>query len=182
MSHSDDVERELKFGPVDHEELRESLRSLEAESQGPPALEDNWIFDSNGELTGRGSLLRLRTDRSGSRIAFKGPATFERRVKIRTEFETGVDDVDQIRSILEALGYSLIRRYQKYREEWLLGSVVISLDHTPIGDYVEFEGSGCEKVAERSGLDPSQAERRNYLRLYEDYLKSHPEAPENMIF
>lgn len=182
MSSSDATERELKFGPVDHAQLRERLEDLEAECQGSPSLEENWIFDAESRLQESGSLLRLRVDRRGSRLTFKGPATFEKRVKVRTEYQTGVESSAHLRSILEALGYGLVRHYQKYREEWRLGSVVISLDHTPIGDYAEFEGEGCETVARRSGLDPNQAERRNYVRLYEEYLKEHPEAPPDMVF
>ena len=182
MSQSTGVERELKFAEVDHDALRERLQSLEAEPQGPRRLEDNWVFDRKTELVDSGSLLRLREDRSGSRITFKGPATYEGSVKVRTEVETLVDDVEAMRSILELLEYRQIYRYQKYREEWHLGSIIISLDHTPIGDFAEFEGEGCEIVARRFGLEPEAAERRNYLRLYADYRREHPDAPEDMIF
>jgi len=176
------VERELKFADVDLEALRERLRSLEAESQGSPAFEDNWIFDRDGELAAAGSLLRLRVDRRGGRITYKGRASFEGAVKVRTELETGVEDVDHLRRILEALGYSALRRYQKYREEWRLGSITIALDRTPIGDFAEIEGEGCERVARRCGLGPEQVERRTYLCLYEDYLAEHPDAPPDMVF
>jgi len=181
MNH-DQLERELKFSQVDHDLLRERLSSLEAERQGTSILENNWLFDREGRLTENGSLLRLRVDKRGSRMTFKGPATYEERVKVRQEIEIGVDDFDRARLILEALGYQAVRRYQKYRENWLLGSVSISLDHTPIGDFAEFEGEGCERVAHRSGFDPEDAERRDYLRLYEDYLAEHPEAPRDMVF
>lgn len=177
-----ELERELKFADVDLNALRVRLLELDAEKQGPPALEDNWIFDADGKLGAAGSLLRLRIDGRGSRLTFKGPASFDGMTKVRQEIETGIEDVERARAILEALGYRLVRRYQKWREEWLLGSIVIALDHTPIGDFAEFEGDGCETVAKRSGLDPSKAERRNYLRLYEEYLKVHPDAPLDMIF
>ncbi len=180
--NSSPEERELKFGDVDLDGLRDRLRELDAECQGSAALEDNWIFDMDGQLSSSGRLLRIRVDRRGSRITYKGPARFEDKVKIRPELETGVEEFATTRKIFEALGYSLVRRYQKYREDWLLGSITISLDHTPIGDFAEFEGAGCDRVAKRCGLDPEKAERRNYLRLYEDYLKEHQEAPPDMIF
>lgn len=182
MSQSPGIERELKFADADHHTLRERLISLEAESQGPRRLEDNWVFDRDEELVEAGSLLRLRVDRTGSWLTHKGPASYEGAVKVRSETETLVEDVDAMRSILEALGYQQIYRYQKYREEWLLGSIIISLDHTPIGDFIELEGEGCETVARRFSLDLEHAERRNYLRLYHDYRLAHPDAPEDMIF
>ena len=176
------LERELKFSGVDHEALRQRLESLEAELHGAQAFEDNWLFDRGGELAAKGSLLRLRRDRQGARITFKGPARYEGAVKIRTEEETEIGDAESFRRILEAMGWEAVRRYQKYREEWRLGSIVISLDRTPIGSFAEVEGDGCETVARRLGLDGEQVERRNYLELYEDYLKNHPDAPADMIF
>lgn len=179
---SDHIERELRFGGVDHDQLRSRLLELEAESQGSAVLEDNWIFDRDGELGEKNSLLRLRVDKRGAYLTFKGPAHYEDRMRIRLEHETGVDSVENTRAILEALGYSLVRRYQKYRERWLLGSMVIALDRTPIGDFVELEGEGSQRIASRLGLDLENAERRNYLRLYEDYLAEHPDAPPDMVF
>ena len=176
------VERELKFRDVDHSELRVRLKELEAEQQGPPALEDNFIFDRDEELLTEKKLLRLRVDRNGCKLTYKGPARYEGKVKIRDEHETTLGDVETGRAILGALGYVQVARYQKYREEWLLGSLVICLDHTPIGDFAEFEGEGCDRVARRCGLDPESAERRNYLRLYEDHLASHPGAELEMVF
>lgn len=176
------VERELKFAEVDHNELRARLQELEAEQQGPPALEDNFIFDRDGELAEAKKLLRLRVDRNGCKITYKGPARYEGKIKIRDEHETALGDMETGRAIVEALGYVQVARYQKYREEWLLGSLVICLDHTPIGDFAEFEGEGCDRVAKRCGLDVESAERRNYLRLYEDYVAEHPDAGREMVF
>ena len=176
------LEKELKFGDVDLDALRERMQDFEAECQGSAALEDNWIFDKKDKLASKGELLRVRVDRRGSRITYKGKAHFEDGLKIRSELETGVEDFETTCKIFEALGYSLVRRYQKYREDWLLGSIIISLDHTPIGDFAEFEGEGCDRVAKRCGLDPETAEKRNYLKLYEDYLVDHPDAPPDMVF
>lgn len=176
------VERELKFADVDLSAVRDHLESLEAESQGPPAFEDNWIFDRDKDLKGRGAVLRLRFDRKGCRLTFKGAATFEGSVKVRPEHETVVEDGAAMRKILESLGYVAVTRYQKYREELLLGSVIIALDRTPIGDFIEIEGDGCETVARRLGLEMEKIEKRNYLKLYEDYQKEHPDASPEMVF
>ena len=182
MNQSNGVERELKFGDVDHSHLRELLEGFEAECTRSSALEDNWVFDDQDQLFDEGKILRLRVDRRGARLTFKGPATFDGKVKVRAEYQTNIEDEKQMRLILESLGLSVARRYQKYREEWRLGAVIITLDHTPIGDFAEFEGEGCERVAKRCGLDPDVAERRSYLRLYEDHRKENPEAPPFMVF
>jgi predicted adenylyl cyclase CyaB len=175
-------EREIKFRGVELEKLRERLIELEAERVGPGAFEDNWILDREGELLSSGRILRLRTDAGRSRLTFKGPMRLEGNVKVRQEHEIEVENAAEARSIFEKLGYAMVRRYQKVREEWHLGGVTIALDHTPIGDFAEFEGDGAETVAKRCGFDPEKSERRSYLRLYEDYLKEHPEAPPEMVF
>lgn len=182
MSNKDSVEREIKFAEVEHGGLRERLAELEAERRAPPSFEDNWLLDKNGELESAGCLLRLRVDGRGAALTYKGPAHFEGRMKLREEHETTVDNPEAARTLLERLGFEAVRRYQKVREEWQLGGVTIALDHTPIGDFAEFEGDGADTVARRCGLDLEKAERRNYMRLYSDYCLDHPDAPPNMVF
>ena len=176
------VERELKFAGVDLERLRERLTELEAERIRPAAFEDNLVLDRQGELQKAGCLLRVRSDGHRARLTFKGPPSFEGRTKLRLEHEAEFDDLGELTAILESIGFEVARRYQKYREEWRLGGVAVALDHTPIGDFAEFEGEGAEKLARRCGFDPGSAERRTYLRLYDDFVKEHPEAPAEMVF
>jgi adenylate cyclase class 2 len=177
------VERELKFAEVELEPLRERLLELEAERVAAANFEDNWIFDRDGgALQARGCVLRLRVDAKGATLTFKGPATFDGQTKLRIEHETRVADPQQMEALLEALGFEVATRYQKMREEWRLGSVVISLDHTPIGDFAEFEGEGGERVAKRCGFDPEKAERRSYIELYEAWRLDHTNAPPHMVF
>jgi len=176
------TERELKFAGADHSALRERLTELEAESQGSPALEDNWLLESTERPLTEGHTLRLRVDRRGAQLTLNGPSSFEERVKVSQELNIGVSDVEQTLALLAKLGFEPAHRYQKYCEEWHLGSVVIALDHTPIGDFVDFAGAGCERVAKRCGLDLSTAERRHYLRLYRDYRANNPQALPDMVF
>jgi adenylate cyclase, class 2 len=182
MRSKDNREREIKFPRVELEKLRERLLELEAERVGPGAFEDNWILDRGDELLSTGRILRLRTDGGRARLTFKGPMSLEGNVKVREEREVGIENAEEAMALLENLGYSVVRRYQKVREEWHLGGVTIALDHTPIGDFAEFEGDGAETVAKRCGFDAQKSERRSYLRLYQDYLKEHPDAPPEMVF
>lgn len=182
MRSKGNLEREIKFPSDDLAKLRERLAELEAERVGPAAFEDNWILDRGDDLLSQGRILRLRTDGTRSHLTFKGPMHMEGKLKVRQELEIGIESADQARALFEQLGYAVVRRYQKVREEWQLGGVTIALDHTPIGDFAEFEGDGAEIVARRCGFDPGKGEARSYLRLYEDYLKAHPEAPPEMVF
>jgi adenylate cyclase class 2 len=179
---STSLERELKFRTEGLEVVRERLVDLEAERLGPAHFEDNLILDREGELEKHGCLLRLRADGRGVRVTYKGPRLADGHVKVRVEHETSVGDLPRARAIFESLGYRVVRRYQKVREEWRLGGVEVALDHTPMGDFVEIEGDRAEVLAKRFNLDPAKAEQRSYLRLYDDYRRDHPEMPEEMIF
>jgi adenylate cyclase, class 2 len=182
MRSKGNIEREIKFHSDDLAKLRERLSELEAERVGPAAFEDNWILDRGGELLEKGHILRVRSDGARAHLTLKGRVHMEGKLKVREELETGIESAEEARALFEHLGYSVVRRYQKVREEWQLGGVTIALDHTPIGDFAEFEGDGAETVARRCGFDLQQGEARSYLRLYEDYLREHPEAPPEMIF
>ena len=175
-------EKELKFSCPSLEDLRERLREMEAERLAAAGSEDNWIYDRKSKLINAQELLRLRIDRKGARLTYKGAPRFEDDVKIRVEHETEVEDADQIHSILENLGFSVVHRYQKKREEWHVGGVTVALDHTPIGDFVEFEGDGAGSIARRFGFDLEQSERLSYVELYQSYREQNPDAPPDMVF
>ncbi len=175
-------ERELKFRCEDMSELRERLLQAEAERVSASAKEVNFVLDRDAELERQGQLLRVRAQPGGATFTFKGPARFEEGTKIRAELEVEVDDHETVLAILRALGYEVRRRYEKFRETWRLGGVLVCLDHTPIGDFIEFEGSSADQVATRFRFAPANAERRNYLELYAEYRRGHPESPEDMVF
>jgi len=175
-------ELELKLAVDDKAALRRRLRGAGAALRHEESFEDNWVWDRRRELREAGCLLRLRSDARGARLTYKGPASFEGEVKVREEIETAVDDADAVAALLLALGYERARRYQKYREEWLLDGVIIAVDRTPMGDFVEFEGVGASDVAVLCGCDPRRALRADYLALYEIYRGSQPEAPTDMVF
>lgn len=181
-SSKDTVERELKFAEVEHDRLRDRLLDMEAERMWNSVLEENWVFDRDGELEKQECVLRLRRDPRGAWLTYKGPAEYEGQTKVRSEHETEISDPDAARLILESLGYEVTRRYEKRRELWRVGGVTVALDRTPIGEFAEFEGEAAEALAKRFGFDPAKAERRTYLRLYSDYLKEHPDAPPDMTF
>jgi adenylate cyclase class 2 len=175
-------EREVKFRVVDRAALVARLLELEAEHVTPTRFEDNWVFDRGEELRQSQCLLRLRTDKRGSTLTYKGPPTFEGPVKVRLEFESGVDEPEAIRRLLEQLGFAVTTRYQKRRDEWRIGGISVALDNTPMGDYVEFEGEGAEKLAARCGFATGDAERRTYLELYAEHRRANPGVPEEMVF
>ena len=59
-------------------------------------------------------------------------------------------------------------RYQKYREEFALDDVIVAVDETPVGTFVEIEGgdAGIAEMAEALGRGPADYLLDSYRRLY----------------
>lgn len=182
MPDASSEERELKFEVASLDAILRRLAQLGAVPAAPPSQEVNWLFDRDGELAGSGRVLRLRADDSGDRLTYKGRASYEAGVKTREEHEFRIDDARAARALLEGLGYRASWRYDKVRQTVRLDGCEVALDHTPIGDYVEFEGPRAEEVARLCQLDPEVAEPRSYPELYQAYRDAHPNAPEFMTF
>lgn len=181
------LETELKIPVTDHESIRGSLRGAGAVVVQAMAREVNFLFDtSDGRLRNAGALLRLRDHGGHQLITFKGAPRFTGAIKERPEFETRIGDLTSMVEILERLGFGVLMRYEKDREEWLMGEVSVVLDHTPMGDYVEVEGPAdqLEEVARSLGLEVAAAVRGSYVSLWRDYRASRPEQnlPLDMVF
>ena len=65
-----------------------------------------------------------------------------------------MEDGAAMLQILERIGMSVCFRYQKYRREFALDRVHVAVDETPIGNYVEFEGTedGIRALARKMGI------------------------------
>jgi hypothetical protein len=150
-------ERELKFAGVELGALRERLVELEAERVAGSTFEDNWIFDRAGELEAANQLLRLRVDGQGAQLTFKGPPRFEGSVK-RPLASTRLRVLERRGEAPSCSRRSATRWCAATRRSARCGASVASsicLDHTPIGDFVEFEGERGDRVAKRCGFDPT---------------------------
>jgi adenylate cyclase class 2 len=81
-------------------------------------------------------------------------------------------------------------RYEKYRTTYKTRSfrmgtgLLIEIDETPIGTFLELEGpSGAiERVARELGFSPADFIVKNYLVLFLDNCKKRGQSPTNMLF
>lgn len=179
------VEHEMKIPVARLESVRQLVRSLGARLLHARAEEDNWVLDDeHGRLAATGALLRVRRYGDATVVTSKGRARFEAGVKSRVEIECSVADVDSILAILAAAGLGVVRRYQKRRETWEVDGVVVALDDTPIGSFVELEGpvDRLAPLARRLGLDVEHAVHASYLDLWEGFRRVHPGLGVNMLF
>ena len=86
--------------------------------------------------------------------------------------------------MLEQLGFRVWFRYQKYREEFALDDVIVTLDETPVGTFVEIEGgdSGIADTAEALGRGPGDYLLDSYRRLYQIDCETRGIAVADMLF
>jgi adenylate cyclase, class 2 len=148
-------------------------------------FEDNHLLDfPDRRLGSNHCLLRIRLTDSGHFLTYKGPAKAEGIFKTREELETGIENGATLLQALERIGMDVCFRYQKYRQEFEAGGVHIAVDETPIGNYVEFEGSesGILDLTAKMGIDKTQFLRSSYYSLYLEYCCEKGKTPEFMVF
>jgi adenylate cyclase class 2 len=165
-------------------------------------------------LANRGQLLRIRTetlDPQGDShpqgpvnrfvLTFKQPipdpsgraaeTRFESYYKVRDETELDVADGPKLASIFEHLGMPGWFRYEKYRttfqlpdsNTWAKG-LLIEIDETPIGTFLELEGptAAIDRAAEELGFSKHDYVLLNYLTLYLEECRRKGEQPGHMLF
>jgi adenylate cyclase class 2 len=135
------LEREVKLSFESPSSARAAIVAARATLLHPRRLQHDVLFDTpDGRLRQQGCALRLRHENGTGVLTFKGPMVASS-MKVREEHETVVTDPVEMRQVLNGLGYQRAFVYEKYREEYALAGVVIALDETPIGTFVELEGS-----------------------------------------
>ncbi len=151
-----DQEIEVKFLLRDYAALIQKIDDLHLPCSQERIHEFNLRYDlADGSLVAQKQVLRLRKD-SHARLTFKGPGVMSEDVLLRKEIEVEVSDFETTRRLLESLGYQVVMMYEKYRANYLLDSLVISVDETPLGLFVELEGESPAQVrqaAQTLGFD-----------------------------
>jgi adenylate cyclase class 2 len=179
------TEIEIKIRVADLAGVRVRLELAGAVLESPRHFESNTLFDdSSHRLSNQQKTLRLRRAAGRAVLTFKGPVTFFGDVKSRSEVETTVGDPEALEEILRSAGFLPAFVYEKFREEYRLGSAVVCLDETPLGNFVEIESDpdSIEDLRRKLGLRAEDAVRQSYARLYFEERERHPDLPSDMRF
>jgi adenylate cyclase class 2 len=152
------LEREIKLRFRSARDARDAVLALGATGVRERRFQDDALFDNEREeLRQRRCALRLRREGDRSFLTFKGPVQ-PGPMKLREELETAVSDAGVLQRVLEHLGLHAWFRYQKYREEYALDGVVVAIDETPIGTFVELEGTEAGIAAAATALGRTTAD------------------------
>jgi adenylate cyclase class 2 len=162
------IEREIKLQFASADGARAAITRAGATPLHGRRLQEDCLLDDEEEtLRRRRCVLRIRNEGGKSRLTFKGPVQVST-VKMREEVETVVGDGAALQHVFEELGLHVWFRYEKYREEFALEDVVLAIDETPVGTFVEIEGSeeGIAAVAGRLGRTPADFVLDSYRTLW----------------
>jgi adenylate cyclase class 2 len=149
-------------------------------------LEKNTVFDTGSQtLRSSARLLRVRQIGKTTKLTYKGPPDGGKH-KSREELELDLSDARTIGAIFDRLAYHPIFRYEKFRTEYGQPDShgVATVDETPIGVYLELEGSPLwiDRTARELGFAEADYITASYARLYVEWCKGRGEAPTDMLF
>jgi adenylate cyclase class 2 len=167
------LEREVKLLFPTTESARAAVLATGALAAHPRRLQDDSLYDTADEvLRKKGHVVRIRTERwsdgtTTTLLTVKGPVQ-PGQMKMREEHETRVEKADALTHAFDVLGLRPWFRYQKYREEFSVQGVVIAIDDTPVGTYVEIEGDeeAIHVVTSALGRTPADFIVDSYYRLF----------------
>lgn len=163
------VESEIKLRLTSPEAGREALLRLGAVLVRPRHFEDNVLLDDEiSSLASGGRALRIRRAEGRAILTYKGPRLVLDGIRSREEVETEVPDPDALEVILLGLGFRRRFRYQKYRAVHAWRDVEIVLDETPLGTFLEVEGSRetIHEAARALGFAPCDYVTESYAALF----------------
>ena len=179
-------ETEIKIRISDASAIRRQLRKLGFQIHVRRTFESNVILDTPVRRLGRkGAMIRIRRVGGKSILTYKGRSK-DGRHKSREEIETHLEDPTALETIFARLGLKLVFQYEKYRAEYERPGQhgVVTVDETPVGDYIEIEGSPrwIDTVAGDLGFAKRDYITESYGAIYVQYCRDHGIKPTQMIF
>ncbi len=212
LTANQEVEIKLRVGSVPA--LRRRLKQLGAREVSSRTHESNTLYDTpKKDLARRGQLIRIRVEQPSpirnkndrllptkTILTFKGPPHSARRLrptigrpgkktryKVREEVEVAVSGVGEMRRILQALGLGPSFQYEKFRTTYALPglrNLKVEFDETPIGTFLELEGSplSIDRAAGLLGYGHSDYITQTYGALYVADCRLRGRKPTGMLF
>jgi adenylate cyclase class 2 len=178
------LEREIKlrFETPDH--ARERVLAMGATPLRGRRLQEDFLLDTNDDTLYRSRcVMRVRNEGGKGLLTFKGPVQ-PGPMGLREEHETVVSDADTLLRILQELGFHVWFRYEKYREEFAAEDVIIAIDETPVGTFVEIEGGEehIHQTAAALGKTPADYIIDSYRTVFLQHRALHGLTDSDMLF
>ena len=181
-----EMETEVKIRVHDDAAVTEQLRAAGFDVHTPRIFESNALYDTgNRSLRSQQMALRIRQSGDQGILTWKGPGEPGPH-KSRPEIETTVGDAAVLGKIFHQLGFNEMLRYEKYRTEFARPNEegIVTLDETPIGLFLELEGTGAwiDTTARELGFSPQDYILDSYAHLYVADCERRGVEPTHMTF
>jgi len=167
------IEYEATFASVSKKEIRQKLKQAGAKLVRPEFLQKRFTFDLPKGRLGHDRWARVRDEGDKITMSYKKiPQGSKVKINEQKEICLVVDNFNNAKNFLLALGCRSKSYQETKREIWRLGPAEITLDEWPyLEPFVEIEAgseravkSACQKL----GLDYSQAKFCAVGALYKD--------------
>jgi adenylate cyclase class 2 len=182
-----ETETEVKIPVTDLDAIFRTLAANGFRQSVARVFEANTLYDTpDASLRRGGMILRLRQAGSIEVITWKGPGTPGPH-KSRPELETTVGSAETMGQVFRRLGFLPVFRYEKYRTEFTAGGKAhgtVTVDETPIGNFLELEGPGdwIDETAAKLGFSARHYVLESYGKLYLADCERRGVQPTNMVF
>jgi adenylate cyclase, class 2 len=178
------LEREIKLRFNSAAEAREAVIATGAMPLYGRRLQEDALLDTDDEqLRRQRCVLRVRMENGKSRLTWKGPVQ-PSSMKVREELETVVGDGEMLVRVFSEIGLHVWFRYEKYREEFSQEDVIVAIDETPVGVFVEIEGTenGIAEMTSALGRTPDDYIVDSYRSLFLQHRERHGLTGSHMVF
>jgi adenylate cyclase class 2 len=178
------LEREIKLRFASAAEAREAVIATGATPLHGRRLQEDALLDTEDEqLRRQRCVLRVRMENGKSRLTYKGPVQASV-MKVREELETVVGDGEMLLRVFRELGLHVWFRYEKYREEFSHEDVIVAIDETPVGVFVEIEGTehGIAEMTVALGRTPADYIVDSYRSLFLQHRDDCGLSGSDMVF
>ena len=178
------LEREIKLRFNTAAEAKEAVIAAGATPVYGRRLQEDALLDTDDEqLRRQRCVLRVRMENSKSRLTWKGPVQ-PSVMKVREELETVVGDGELLLRVFGELGLHVWFRYEKYREEFSHEDVIVAIDETPVGVFVEIEGTenGIAEMTAALGRTPDDYIVDSYRSLFLQHREQCGLTGSDMVF
>lgn len=153
------IEYEATFFPIDKEDIRKKLRSLNAQLIKSEFLQKRVVFDLPKDHEIKGGWLRIRDEGEKTTLSLK--VVDGNKIENQKEICLTINDQRQGEQLLLALGCKKKAYQESKREIWKLGSAELCIDEWPFLDpFLEIEGPSEDDIkaaAHLLNLDYGQA-------------------------
>ncbi len=177
------AELEVKFFPVDPDELRQRLRDNGAERTHPERLMRRTQYAKRNNPQLHGDYIRVRDEGDLVRVSLKVHANPDGAVGDQREIDIVTNDFDHAVMLIDGIGLTRTNYQENRRETWRLGGSEVTIDFWPgLAPYAEIEAATESELELLAGLlcfDWGARRLGTVVHLYaETYGKPHDECME----